>query len=195
MALAGWLFALGSAAAVCILATLLATTVGDVRFWPPGETAWKARLHWGLVTVFNIALVGTAVLDWNSWVLPRPTSLVIGVGLALVGAVVFGYSVRVMDAEETSGGNPETLYTDGPYARSRNPQYVGMIIGITGFALLVNAPSVAGLAILHIFWVVLLPFAEEPWLREQFGEEYDRYRERVPRFIGFRTFRPAASSN
>lgn len=194
MALAGWLFGIGAIAAVAIIATLLATIVADVRFWPPGETAWKARLHWGLVLVFNLALVGTAIMDWNSWVLPRPASLVVGGALALVGAVVFGYSVRVMDAEETSGGTPETLYTEGPYARSRNPQYVGIIIGITGFALLVNAVSVVVLAALHVCWVVLLPFAEEPWLREQFGEEYDRYRERVPRFIGLRTFRPAASS-
>jgi protein-S-isoprenylcysteine O-methyltransferase Ste14 len=94
-----------------------------------------------------------------------------------------------MDAEETSGGNIETLYTDGPYARSRNPQYVGMIVGLTGFALIVNALSVAILAALHVLWVVLLPFAQEPWLREQFGAAYNRYRERVPRFIGRRTFR------
>jgi protein-S-isoprenylcysteine O-methyltransferase Ste14 len=192
MTLAGWLFGLGSAAAVCILATLLATILGGVRFWPPGETAWKARLHWGLVTVFNVALIGAAVVEWNSWLFPRPASLLVGSALALGGAAVFGYSVRVMDAAETSGGNPETLYTDGPYARSRNPQYVGMIIGITGFALLVNAASVTVLAALHVLWVVLLPFAEEPWLREQFGAEYERYCRRVPRFIGLRTVRSAA---
>jgi len=30
----------------------------------------------------------------------------------------------------------------------------------------------------------LFPFAEEPWLREQYGQEYDEYRKRISRFIG-----------
>jgi hypothetical protein len=30
--------------------------------------------------MFNIALLGTAILDWDSWVLPRPASLIIGGG-------------------------------------------------------------------------------------------------------------------
>jgi protein-S-isoprenylcysteine O-methyltransferase Ste14 len=29
------------------------------------------------------------------------------------------------------------------------------------------------------------PFAEEPWLREHYGEEYEAFRERTPRFVGW----------
>ena len=32
-------------------------------------------------------------------------------------------------------------------------------------------------------WFLLTPFVEEPWLREQFKEEYYDYYKKVPRFI------------
>jgi protein-S-isoprenylcysteine O-methyltransferase Ste14 len=35
--------------------------------------------------------------------------------------------------------------------------------------------------------VLLLPRAEEPHLRAEFGDAYDRYAARVPRFVGIRT--------
>lgn len=31
----------------------------------------------------------------------------------------------------------------------------------------------------------LFPFTEEPWLREQYGDDYEEYCERTPRFIGW----------
>lgn len=33
-------------------------------------------------------------------------------------------------------------------------------------------------------WFVLAPFTEEPWLRERYGQQYEAYKKRVPRFIG-----------
>ena len=53
--------------------------------------------------------------------------------------------------------------------------------------LLTNSVRVAILAIGGVFWTLLLPFAEEPWLTEQYGDNYEIYRERVPRFIGWQT--------
>ncbi|MDH3622522.1 MAG: hypothetical protein OES69_13780 [Myxococcales bacterium] len=35
-------------------------------------------------------------------------------------------------------------------------------------------------------WFALTPFTEEPWLRKQYGEAYDAYCQRVPRFLGRR---------
>jgi protein-S-isoprenylcysteine O-methyltransferase Ste14 len=66
-----------------------------------------------------------------------------------------------------------------------------MIVGLVGFALFVNSLSVTVLCILHICWLVFLPFSEEPWLRDQFGKQYKRYCDRVPRFVGYQTVRPA----
>jgi len=189
MAIAQIAFVVGVLAAAAIIGTLLITLTTDIRLWPPGDERAKALLHWGFVGIFDICLLVVAVLDWNTWRLPYPESLIPGVVLSLVGGGFFVYSVRVMDSAETTGQTATELYTDGPYARSRNPQYVGMMIGLLGFVLLANAALVAVLCVLHVGWLVLLPFAEEPWLRDQFGDKYDQYCERVPRFLGRSSFR------
>ncbi|QLD90197.1 isoprenylcysteine carboxylmethyltransferase family protein [Natronomonas salina] len=181
-------FGIGVLAATGIVAMLVVTLATDRRLWPPGERSAAYYGHWSLVWIFNGALVATAYLDWNEWVLPRPSSFVAGAVLAGVGAAIFVRSAGVMDSAETMGVTGD-LYTDGPYAYSRNPQYVGMIVGIAGFALLVDSRYVAGLAAAHVAWVLLLPRAEEPHLRAEFGEAYERYAERVPRFVGRRTLR------
>lgn len=187
VALATVLFGVAAAVAVTIVATLLVTLTTRVRLWPPGDDARKAALHWGLVGAFDVGILAVAALRWNAWILPRPSSLVVGAVLSVCGAAVFFHSSRAMSADETTGRVADELYTDGLYARSRNPQYLGMMIGLVGFALLVNSTYVAVLVVAHVCWLVLLPFAEEPWLREQFGDEYDRYCDRVPRFVGFRS--------
>lgn len=190
VALAPGLFWLAVTVAATIVVTLLVTLTTKFRLWPPGDDARKAMLHWGLVGVFDLGIVGVAVLRWNTWVLPRPSSLVVGALLSVCGAAVFAKSSRAMTAAETGGRVASELHTGGLYARSRNPQYLGMIVGLVGFALLVNSVYVVVLCVLHVCWLVLLPFAEEPWLRDQFDEEYERYCDRVPRFVGLRTVRP-----
>lgn len=190
--LATGLFWVAVAAAAAIIATILITLRTGVRLWPPGDDVRKAVLHWGLVGLFNIAIVSIAVLEWNSWLLARPSSLLFGVLLSGCGAAIFLVSSGPMNAAETTGRAAGDLYTDGLYARSRNPQYLGMMIGLVGLILLVNSLHVAILGLCHICWLVLLPFAEEPWLRKQFGEEYDDYCERVPRFVSRRTIRPSS---
>jgi protein-S-isoprenylcysteine O-methyltransferase Ste14 len=174
-------------AAAAIITTLLVTVVTRFRLWPPADDTQKTVLHWGLVSVFNVCIVSIAVLEWNSWTLSRPSSLIVGMLLSGCGAVLFVASSRAMGTAETTGQTTDELYTDGLYGRSRNPQYVGMMIGLAGFALLVNSLAVAILSLLHICWLVLLPFAEEPWLRDRFGDEYDDYCNQVPRFVSRRT--------
>jgi protein-S-isoprenylcysteine O-methyltransferase Ste14 len=76
------------------------------------------------------------------------------------------------------------LVTDGPNALTRNPMYVGMAGVLTAHALLRRG------------WLPVLPLAafvavidqtqirpEEQALRELFGEEYDAYCARVPRWL------------
>ncbi|MFB6152819.1 MAG: isoprenylcysteine carboxylmethyltransferase family protein [Halodesulfurarchaeum sp.] len=189
MTVAELLFVGGVLAAGTIIVTLLVTLTTTYRLWPPGDDHWKALLHWGLVGSFDICTLIVAVLDWNTWMLPRPSSFVIGLVLSVAGGGIFVYSSRVMSRDETTGQVTTELYTDGPYAYSRNPQYVGMLIGLFGFVLLANAVHVVVLIGLHAVWLILLPFAEEPWLRDQFGDEYERYCDHVPRFIGLATIR------
>lgn len=181
------LFWLAVIAAAAIISTLLITLLTRFRLWPPGDDTRKAVFHWGLVGIFDISIVSVAFLEWNAWILPRPSSVIVGLLLSIGGATIFIISSGMMSAAETTGQTAAELYTEGLYARSRNPQYLGMIIGLVGFALLVNSLFVAILSLVHMSWLLLLPFAEEPWLREQFGDEYDDYCDRVPRFVSRKT--------
>ena len=35
-------------------------------------------------------------------------------------------------------------------------------------------------------WFIIAPLSEEVWLKEQYGEEYERYRREAPRFLRVR---------
>ncbi len=77
---------------------------------------------------------------------------------------------------------PVRLVTGGPYARVRHPRYVEFALAIFAFCLMANYLTlylVCALWVAAIYFIVLL---EERELVERFGEEYEVYRRRVPRF-------------
>jgi protein-S-isoprenylcysteine O-methyltransferase Ste14 len=112
----------------------------------------------------------------------------LGAGLLLAGlAVTFAGSRALL--KRGTHVNPRkpalALATSGIYRWTRNPMYVG------------GAPMMVGLAILCLLdWLPLLmvPAAfvlhfgivrrEELYLETKFGEEYLRYKARVPRYLG-----------
>ena len=79
------------------------------------------------------------------------------------------------------------LVTNGPYSFSRNPQYVGFVILYSGLILATDSYYALVTWLAFILLILLTPFSEEPWLKEQYGEEYLAYKERVPRFVGIPT--------
>ena len=184
-------FGAGLVAAAGVYGIVLGTLLTDHEWWPPGDRTPAYYVHWTLVGVFDLSLLATAVLDFGGWGLPAPAAFV-GLVLAPLGTAVFVWGARTMQSAETMGVTGD-LYTDGPYGYTRNPQYLGMIVGVTGFALAVDSALVAGLAAAHVGWVLLLPRAEEPHLRAEFGDAYDRYAARVPRFVGIATLRRAVT--
>jgi protein-S-isoprenylcysteine O-methyltransferase Ste14 len=182
----------GLLSAAGVYGIVLGTLLTDREWWPPGDRTAAYYCHWTLVGVFDVSLLAAAALDWQGWGLP-PSATLVGVVLAVLGTVAFAWGARTMRSAETMGVTGD-LYTDGPYAYTRNPQYVGMIVGVSGFALAVDSTAVAVLAAAHVGWVLLLPRAEEPHLRAAFGDAYDRYAARVPRFLGVRTVRRAVTT-
>jgi protein-S-isoprenylcysteine O-methyltransferase Ste14 len=79
---------------------------------------------------------------------------------------------------------PRNLVVVGLYRYVRNPMYVGVLTLVAGWAVRYASPIVAihtvALAIGFHLRVVL---NEEPWLRAQFGEDWERYRATVNRWI------------
>ena len=75
----------------------------------------------------------------------------------------------------------ERLVVGGLYRYVRNPMYLAVAATIVGQALLLGRPVL--LLYAAAFAVVVAAFVhwyEEPTLRRQFGEEYERYRRAVP---------------
>jgi protein-S-isoprenylcysteine O-methyltransferase Ste14 len=175
-----------SAAGVYVL--VIASLLTDHDWWPPGEKTPAYYCHWSFVGVFNVSLLTTAILSWGNWGLPRGVTLLAGGCLTVLGTTLFLWGAGTLRADETMGVTGE-LYTSGPYSYTRNPQYTGMIVGVSGFALLADSILVATLAVVHIGWVLLLPRAEEPHLRAEFGHHYEEYSNQVPRFVSLRTVR------
>jgi protein-S-isoprenylcysteine O-methyltransferase Ste14 len=81
-------------------------------------------------------------------------------------------------------GDENILVTSGVYKLTRNPSYLGLVLIISGMALWVG--SLSPWLVVSIFPVILYRFyikAEESKLLEQFGEQYEHYCDRVPRWI------------
>ena len=76
-----------------------------------------------------------------------------------------------------------TLATTGPYAAMRHPQYVAFILIMVGF--LLQWPTLLTLLMFPILVVTYVRLArrEEAEVRQEFGEEYDRYAAAVPAFL------------
>ena len=105
-----------------------------------------------------------------------------------VGVVLAGGGLAVVLAAWRERGpgsleDPEVLVTGGVHGLSRNPIYLGFTAAHLGLAgatrngwMLTTCPVSA--ALVHR-WVL----REEHWLHDMFGDEYDTYRARVPRYL------------
>jgi protein-S-isoprenylcysteine O-methyltransferase Ste14 len=77
-----------------------------------------------------------------------------------------------------------TLVTGGPYAFSRNPMYVSLVLLTVAIALFLNSWWVVLLlipALVIVQQFVIVP--EEGYLRRRFGSEYEAYTRRVRRWL------------
>lgn len=79
---------------------------------------------------------------------------------------------------------PTQLVITGLYRYVRNPMYLGVLCILSGEALLFVSTglliyTLAVFLVVHLFVV----FFEEPMLRRQFGESYQHYTRKVPRWL------------
>lgn len=179
------------AAAILLDVTLLATlAAARLQIWPPpGRDTWQYRLTWTLFTLSFVGFLVVGGLDVGSLGLHRwigeAGSLIVGSTLFMGGTAIASYAMGYIGHRAALGLEAE-LVTDGPYALSRNPGYVGDIVLMAGYVVLTDSRFAALVAVAGAVWFLLAPFAEEPWLERQHGEVYQRYRTRVPRWMSIR---------
>ena len=138
-----------------------------------------------LVSVLRIAL---PVDPWLGIIGPLYVApvLLLGVGLLLAAFTGINYLQAYMHEDWRSGidpTHPPKLLTTGPWARSRNPMFMTIMLGQLGFFLAL--PSLFSLVCLVVGVVVLRrqALAEEANLEALYGTDYDQYREQVPRWL------------
>jgi protein-S-isoprenylcysteine O-methyltransferase Ste14 len=87
--------------------------------------------------------------------------------------------VPELDADGTGG----TLLNEGIYAVIRHPRYVEIVLGTLAYAAFANYLGGYIIALLTIPGIHAIVMIEERELAARFGEQYEAYRESVPRYI------------
>lgn len=166
------------------ISSLIVTLVSPrLHIWPPiKRKSWQFIATWGFLTTSVIGIILLSILDWNSLTPTYTTHYIVGIALILGGLFFLMWSVRTLSIQ-TSLGLGDKLIKYGPYKFTRNPQYLSMILIIIGIIVLSNSFYTLISGIIGITWFLMAPFVEEPWLEKQYGEDYTKYCESVPRFL------------
>lgn len=143
---------------------------------------------------FAVAMVACALWFWRGaflWADYGFNPLLAAAGVVcLAGALVFRlqigrflpWRVQLGLPEIDPAGHAQKLVTEGPYAHTRHPRYVQVLIALIGWALLANYPAGYLAALLWIPFMVLIVRLEERELQGRYGPAYADYSARVSRF-------------
>jgi protein-S-isoprenylcysteine O-methyltransferase Ste14 len=121
-------------------------------------------------------------LDWSDPI-HLAGVLILALGAALLGVCIFEFA-RSGRGTLSPMDPPRHLVVRGLYRYVRNPMYLSVTTIVLGELLLTRSTALA------VYWVgwfgcvnLFVIGYEEPTLRDQFGESYDEYTRRVPRWI------------
>ena len=139
---------------------------------------------WILYITHLFATLAAALRPTQGLPLRQKPSMVVGGALALFGSWFFGASVREFRSfEQVSGTEPGSLVKSGPYRYSRNPQVLGWGLALLGASVAGRSPKALLLTVAFFLLHRLYFVSEEQHLERVFGEEYQRYRSKTPRFL------------
>ncbi len=178
----------------------LVTFIPGILFWPFAHGLVRRWRQLGLALSYSV--LGAILIAIGAGVfMLRHTLLAVEFGtnvwlclpaLLCCGAAV-GVEVRcrkhlslrtlvgIPELSPTPTGQP--LLDQGIYARLRHPRYVVVILSICAVALFTNYLALYLLCPLAGVVLYGITLMEERELIERFGEAYEQYQQRVPRFV------------
>ena len=145
---------------------------------------WRALLSFLLLP----GLVAFVVPAWIVWPLPGRMPHPVGVPPFAAGTACLLWCVREFYVAGRGTlapwDPPRHLVVSGPYRISRNPMYVAVTLILIGWAAAfqTRAHWYYALVVVAAFHARVV-LAEEPWAARTFGVEWQRYKERVPRWL------------
>ena len=124
----------------------------------------------------------------GQWKVLRIVTIVLAIAITLCGLLLRAYTVSTTpkgtSGRNTSGQVAKTLNTKGIYSIVRHPLYLANYLiwaGVLVFTMNIYVFLIVSLS----YWIYYerIMFAEEAYLRQQFGEEFEEWAARVPAFI------------
>ena len=104
-----------------------------------------------------------------------------GIGLAVWARFILGRNWSAMVTIKQD----HRLIRTGPYSVVRHPIYSGLLLALSGTALVVGeVRGFAAVAFAFVAWLIKSR-AEERFLREEFGQEYEDYRRQTYAFVPY----------
>lgn len=155
---------------------------------------WVAVVAWPLQMLLLYVLLPSALAEvgtrygWQG-AGPSPANvvglLVLVPGLLGIGWVAYRHIANSSHTAKIPPSVPDYLLTQGAYRWSRNPMYVAGVAAWIGWAIYYGSPCVmAGAAVAAaVIACVAVPY-EERSLEARFGEDYARYKDSAPRWLG-----------
>ncbi|UCC74531.1 MAG: isoprenylcysteine carboxylmethyltransferase family protein [Gemmatimonadota bacterium] len=151
----------------------------------------------GKLTPFSSFMEYVAIGSWVYFtyvnVPPDWPAIHVSPALEVIGSILFygGLAVTLvalvwLGVRRSHGLEVSQLKQSGVYGLTRNPQSLAFVVAIIGNLIL--WPTWQNLVALIMLAVVLqlMILTEEEHLREVFGEAYETYCRRVPRYVGLR---------
>ena len=130
-----------------------------------------------LLTCLSIGLLSTPWVEEGSW-------LALSFNTAGWMCFLAGVGMRLWATLYIGGRKGKTVIDEGPYSLCRNPLYIGTFLAIFAQVLFLKSGIfAAGLAIPMLIYAFGVIPAEEDYLTRKYGDDYLRYRERVPRWL------------
>ena len=149
------------------------------------ERIGQSLFRWRSFTPIPLLIVAIPLL-WRTRGGGGPAWTGIGIALCAAGQAIRAWVLgQVPDG--TSGQNERLIATElntsGPYARTRNPLYLGNLLISLGVCTVAHDPILLALVlVLFAAQYRAIVAAEEGFLRGRFGPAFDEYCSRVPRF-------------
>ncbi len=129
-----------------------------------------------------LALTGIVEPIADGWLALRAVTAVV----CMAGGLVIAVSAQHHLAREWRAGveASASLVTTGPYARVRNPFYLGCFLASAAVAIAVPSAVALGGFLLHVAAAeVIVRAVEEPILSQAHGQDFALYKRRTGRFL------------
>ena len=107
-----------------------------------------------------------------------------GVGILFIFAGVYAFQKAKTTVNPTKPSAASSVVTSGVYRLSRNPMYVGFLLGLIGWAIFLSHTLPFLLLPIYVAYMNRFQISpEERALSAKFGDEYETYKQAVRRWL------------